>query len=373
MIKYISIIASLFIINVAYSQINIKIVGNVSGNPEGFTKVYFGNQLAKDSAEIINGKFEMSIVENEPGARAISIDYDRGKRRMYSPLVLFFDKSGTIEVQFDIEKGLSSATVGGMKSAVNHFNFVKNRAKVYVGSRKSTLEKFGTTALNKNDKQYEAANTHFEKGLGYGFDSLLTEYFDSESVVSAHLVLNVLASLPIDKSENYYNNLSEAVKKSDAGATLYAKIQGLKNVYIGAVVKNFTLPDAQNKQQEFDKYKGKYILLDFWASWCSPCRASFPRIREIYSKLQGKNFEIVNISIDQNKAAWLKAVEEEGNPWPQLYDDKKISSSFFNVSAIPTCYLIDPTGKIIMKEIGFDSKGGGTIEKKLEEIFSVKF
>lgn len=357
----------------ALGQLKVKVAGTVTGDTEGYNKVYFYTQSAKDSAEIKNGKFEINVNEPVAGSRAISIEYDQKKRRMYSPLVLFFDQSGTINVNFDILKGLSSATVSGMPSAVTYFNYNAERPKAYMEARKETVAKFGEEALKRGNAQFEVASTYQDELLGKAYDTVLNKYFDANKLVSATLVLNTLSNLSTVKAESYYNRLSEKAKATDAGKTLYAKIQGLKNAYVGATVKSFELPDQHGKTQSFEQFKGKYILLDFWASWCSPCRASFPRVREVYSKLDGKNFEIVNISIDQNKAAWEKAVVEEANPWPQLYDDRKVAYEFFNVSAVPTCYLIDPTGKIIMKEIGFDPKGGGEIERKLEELFNIKF
>ncbi|WP_140938521.1 TlpA family protein disulfide reductase [Sphingobacterium lumbrici] len=354
-------------------QLKVKVVGTVTGDTEGYNKVYFYSQTAKDSAEINNGKFEINVNEAVVGSRAISIEYDQKKRRMYSPLVLFYDQSGTIDVTFDMVKGLSSATVAGMPSAVTYFNYNAERPKAFVEARKEAVAKFGEEALKRGNAQFEAASTYQDGLLSKGYDAVLNKYFDGSKLVAPMLVLNTLASLPTARAEEYYNRLSDKAKATDAGKTLYAKIQGLKNAYIGASVKNFQLPDQHGKTQSFDQYKGKYVLLDFWASWCSPCRASFPRIREVYSKLNGKDFEIVNISIDQNKQAWLKAVGEEANPWPQLYDDCKVAYEFFNISAVPTSYLIDPDGKIIMKEIGFDPKGGGAMEEKLEEIFKVKF
>lgn len=357
----------------ALGQLKVKVSGTVTGDTEGYNKVYFYNQMDKDSAEIKNGKFEININEALAGSRAISIQYDQAKRRMYSPLVLFYDQSGTINVNFDIVKGLSSAEVTGMPSAVTYFNYNAERPKAFMEARKATAAKFGEEALKRGSAQFEAASTYQGELLSNSYDALLDKYFDGDKLVSATLVLSTLSNLSTAKAESYYNRLSEKAKATDAGKTLYAKIQGLKNAYIGATVKNFELPNEQGNNQAFDQFKGKYVLIDFWASWCSPCRASFPRVREVYGKLKVKNFEIVNISIDKNKDAWLKAVKEEANPWPQWYDDKQVANEFFNVSAVPTSYLIDPTGKIIMKEIGFDPKGGGAMEKKLEELFNVKF
>src|SRR5690606_15194949 len=220
---------------------------------------------------------------------------------------------------------------------------------------------------------FEEASQYRDAEISRLTDSLLDVFVDGNQYVAASLVLAQVSTLPLERLAYYYNRLSPHVQDSEDGLTLHAKIQGMKNAYIGAEVKTFELPDEQGIIRSFEEFRGKYILLDFWASWCSPCRASFPRMREVYSKIKNQNFIIVNISIDRSKEAWLKAVDEEKNPWPQLYDDRRVSSELFNVNAVPTAYLIDPQGTIMMKEIGFDPTGGGRMERKLEEIFNVKF
>lgn len=359
--------------HVAVAQMQIRVVGHVTGDTEGYNKVYLQNQLASDSAEIKNGRFEINMQAGAPGSRSISIEYDRAKRRMYVPLVLFYDQSGTIEVEFDITKGLSSGKVSGMRSAATYYNYNAERSKVFMQARQDVLAKYGEEAFKKDNTNYEAANEYRDQIMNRLNDSLLHIFVDGNSIVSAVLLLSQVASLPVERLEAYYAKLSDSVKESEDGKSLYARIQGRKNVYIGALVKNFKLPDEAGNIRSFEEFKGKYVLLDFWASWCAPCRASFPRIREVNAKLKDKDFIIVNISIDKNKTAWLKAVADEANPWPQLYDDRQVSYEFFNVSAVPTSYLIDPSGKIILKEVGFDPKGGSKMELKLEEIFNVKF
>lgn len=359
--------------HVAVAQMQVKVIGHVTGDTEGYNKVYLHNRLASDSAEIKDGRFEINMQADVPGSRAISIEYDKAKGRMYVPLVLFYDQSGTIEVEFDITKGLSSGKVSGMKSAATYYNYNAEKSRVSMQARQAVLAKYGKEAFNKDNAHYEAANAYRDEIMNRLNDSLLNVFVEGDKVVSAALILSQVSTLPVDRLEAYYAKLSDNVKDSEDGKSLYARIQGRKNAYVGATVKSFELPDETGKFRSFEEFKGKYVLLDFWASWCAPCRASFPRIREVYAKLKGKDFIIVNISIDKNKNAWLKAVADEANPWPQLYDDRQVSYEFFNVSAVPTSYLIDPTGKIILKEIGFDPKGGSNMELKLEEIFNVKF
>ncbi len=91
-------------------------------------------------------------------------------------------------------------------------------------------------------------------------------------------------------------------------------------------------------------------------------------MREVYKKYSSNNFDILSISTDESQEDWLKAVKEEQNPWPQVLDTKNIAQRGFAITGIPTTYLIDPQGKILMKEVGFDPNGGSEIEKKIKEI-----
>lgn len=370
-----TVLFSVVFLQFGYAQINVTVKGKVSGDTEGYNKVFVSNQMSKDSAVIDNGKFELTFTEEKPGSRSVSIEYDAAKMRMYVPLVLFYDQSGTINVDFNIEKGLSSASISGLESASIHHAFREESSKVFLDARSKVLERFGKGAYDDKQDHYEDALAYQSEIVTGKIDQLLSTMASPDALVSANLILSQAELLGGDLLEKHYNRLSPEVKESEEGVKIKAKIAGAKNAQIGALVQNFTLSDEKGNKREFDEFKGKYVMVDFWASWCSPCRASFPRVREVYSQLQaeGKDFEIVNISIDQNKEAWEKAVGQEQNPWPQLYDDANISYSQFDVKAIPTIYLIDPEGKILLREVGFDPKGGGSMEKKLEEIFNIKF
>ena len=193
-----------------------------------------------------------------------------------------------------------------------------------------------------------------------------------DSYTTGYILVSNRSAGSIEQKEALFAKLSPRMKKQGQGKKYGDYIEGLKSAGIGKMVSNFVLPDPSDKDFDFSTLKGKYVLIDFWASWCAPCRVSFPRMREVYSKYKDDNFTIYSISIDENKPAWLKAVKEEANPWHQTLDTKNISQSGFAVTAVPSTFLIDPSGKIIMTEVGFDPKGGSEIEKKIIELFGNK-
>ena len=120
------------------------------------------------------------------------------------------------------------------------------------------------------------------------------------------------------------------------------------------------------KTVTLSSYKGKYVLVDFWASWCGPCRGENPNVLAAYNKFKSKNFTILGVSLDENKDAWKKAVDKDGLPWTHVSDLKGWKSdaaAIYSVHSIPANFLIDPTGKIIAKSLR-----GAELDSKLAEL-----
>ncbi len=135
---------------------------------------------------------------------------------------------------------------------------------------------------------------------------------------------------------------------------------------IGQVAPDFVLPDPAGKQVSLGSFKGKYVLVDFWASWCGPCRQENPNVVAAYNQYKGKNFTILGVSLDKEKGAWMKAIADDQLTWPQVSDLKFWESSvvpLYGINAIPTNILVDPQGKIIAANLR-----GSQLESKLAEV-----
>jgi peroxiredoxin len=161
-----------------------------------------------------------------------------------------------------------------------------------------------------------------------------------------------------------------AAKRADDAQKQEAKRKELENkIPLGSNAIAFTMNDVNGKPVSLDSYKGKYVLIDFWASWCKPCREENPNLVKAYEKYKSKGFNVLGVSIDgaSQKAAWIAAIQKDGLSWTQVSDLKGAANEaavLYGVESIPQNFLVDPNGKIIARNL----RGAG-LNEKLAEVF----
>ncbi|WP_181390451.1 redoxin domain-containing protein [Sphingobacterium athyrii] len=167
--------------------------------------------------------------------------------------------------------------------------------------------------------------------------------------------------------QSLYAVLTAPMKNTMQGKALANRLDILKRSAIGTAMLNFSQADLDKKLVSFSSFKGKYVLVDFWASWCGPCRQENPNVLKEYNKYKDKNFTVLGISLDDNEDKWKKAIKDDAMPWTQVSDLKGFNnevSSYYGIMGIPSTLLVDPNGVIIAKDLR-----GETLSEKLKELF----
>jgi peroxiredoxin len=188
--------------------------------------------------------------------------------------------------------------------------------------------------------------------------------------------------ISLDSAKSIFNGLYISLKKSRYGKDIIENIRKKENVSIGNQAPDFKATDLNKQSITLSRFKGKsVILMDFWASWCVPCRESIPYLKTIYKRYNPKGFEIIAVSQDENKKAWMEAIKQDSTGmWyhilaaekqtdrsSQMFNDD-ISKNYF-VQTIPTQILIDKNGKIIYRHVGYSKKSEELLGKQLSQIF----
>jgi peroxiredoxin len=168
--------------------------------------------------------------------------------------------------------------------------------------------------------------------------------------------------------EERYNKLQPAVKETEAGKQLAITIADSKIGAIGSMATDFTQADTSGVPVSLSSFRGKYVLVDFWASWCGPCRMENPNVVQNYKKFSPKNFTVLGVSLDRpgQKNKWIDAIHEDSLTWTHVSDLQfwnNAAAKIYKIQSIPQNYLLDPEGKIIAKNLR-----GEALEAKLCEL-----
>jgi peroxiredoxin len=354
---------ALAVISCQTAKDKYSIKGTIEGADTG--KVYLlklaeGQPVAIDTAELKDGKFSF-----EGKMDIADIRFLRLNDQDYFAQFFLENASVTVAAQKD---SLQKTKITGSASQDVFQIFIDemerlNKEMVGLQEKYQAAMMSGNTAdVDKVKIDYQAMidnNTVFAKNF-------VKEH--PTSVVSAFIVLNQLApQLEDAELESIVGSFAPEIAASEYVVKLKEMVTERKKTAIGAEAPDFTLNDPDGKPIALSSLRGKVVLIDFWASWCGPCRQENPNVVRMYKEFQPRGFEILGVSLDRGKDEWVKAIQDDQLTWLHVSDLQYwqcAPARLYGVNSIPQTFLLDKDGKIIGKGLR-----GEKLEAKLKELF----
>ncbi len=325
-----------------------------------------------DSTEIgSDGSYKFKSSLAEPDYALLQVDTQN---------VLIIIDANNIKLNSDLTDLPGKASVEGSKATAEYLTFFNQMNELQKEQNK--LQQKGMLFQMKKQEDSIPAIVTKLKDLQERSRKLTVASIDSVlpslSVFSMVNYLDFQTELPFlkkvaDEMNKAYPNskytklLSSEVEKALAMKKQEEEKEKLSKVGVGKKAPEIALPNLNGKIIKLSDYKGKYVMIDFWASWCGPCRMENPHVVELYKKYKDKGFTILGVSLDEDKEKWKNAIMKDGLVWEQVSDLKGWASSVnpvYEVQAIPLTYLVDKEGTIIAKNLR-----GQELTNKLEELF----
>ncbi|OUN65105.1 MULTISPECIES: TlpA disulfide reductase family protein [Butyricimonas] len=347
--------------------------GNLEDVKEGWVSIseLNGDWIVVDSTRIQDGKFEFKAEKVNELKQYYLHFKDNDFKEIYVKNILpVFFEEGVVELTGNIEKNKFTLSGTPNNEALNDYNMVFHTIA-------SSLYN-----LLYVDKSWQADTVHGPY-VAQGKYLMLAEIMPKFRYLFAEKYRNLDFSLAIydeicmmdpNLKPSKVDSLLSLVPVSLHSSPLYKKLkktaEQMHALGEGAIAPGFQLPTPEGKQVSLSSFRGKYLLLVFWASWCAPCRGEIPHLKEIYEKYHADGLDILSVSVDNNRAAWEKALDESNMPWTQVSDLQGLKGevpNLYNVQGVPALWLIDQEGKIMVNNLR-----GERLDAKLKEIFGHK-
>ena len=345
---------------------NNAVVSGVVKNAKEGTKLYF------ESLGVANAVVVDSVQLDQSGS--FSFNPKLGSRSFYrvnmnkqAAVLLLLDSTEKVELEINAEEFSSDYKVTGSEesrllselSAIIYNNYLLKDSMNTV--YKENYTNFNQTMMD----EFTATLQKFDDQLKVKIRSFISANNSAVASLVAIEQLNVDEDFEIFKMID--ENLGSTHPESPYYQAFHTKFEYNSKFTVGSVAPEIMLPNPEGNTTSLSSLQGKIVLIDFWASWCKPCRMENPNVVRLYNQYKGENFEIFSVSLDRDRAAWLQAIEQDNMDWMHVSDLKFWQSpvvSLYNIKGIPHTLLIDEKGTIIAKNLR-----GESLAEKLNELF----
>jgi len=348
---------------------NFEVKGTIT-NAENellyFERLTANAALIQDSV-ILDDKGKFSFE-----GRVSEISFYRLKLANNNFLTVIVDSADYLSITADASSLLKTVQVLGSEETNQLFNI--NRVVLKYQAQLDTInqiykEAYGQQNWNEVKRDLEAQFTEVKSKL----TSYLKLFIDNS--LGSLVTLFAINHLDPQTDTDYFLKVDDALMDDLSGspyvAEFHKRIESLRqtsHLSIGIPAPELAFNNPEGKSVALSSLRGKIVLIDFWASWCGPCRKENPNVVRVYNRYRDKGFEIYGVSLDNNKNRWISAIKQDKIDWVQVSDLKAWKSEaaqLYNIRSIPFTYLLDREGKIIAKGLR-----GRTLESRLEKIFS---
>jgi peroxiredoxin len=344
------------------------ITGNTKGVDNG-TKVYLQVQgenelVAKDTVTVENGKFEFKGDASVPELGFLTIEGNNG--------IPFILENGAIEITFD-KDSLENNKIAGTAENEIFQDFSNKNAVVYkkiMSYQQDNQEKFMTAQATQDTATMNGLMRELEKfksELSTVPAEIITK--NPKSFVSILLTENQLLrqEITVDEAKKRFDNFEKSLLETRAAKSIDKIVKAANSVEIGKKAPDFSAKSPEGKEISLKESLGKVTIIDFWASWCGPCRMENPHVVALYNQYHEKGLNIIGVSLDKDEAKWKEAIAKDGLTWTHISNLKFWEDPIaekYNVKAIPATFIVDANGIIIAKDLR-----GAELDTKLKELF----
>lgn len=319
----------------------------------GFEK---GNPVPVDSADMVAGKFKFTGEVEIPQLRLLGVE---GQNRYIAQVFVDPAKMNMTIYPDSFEANL----ITGSKTQ-DIFQLYMDEMITSSKSEEDLSKRYRTAQATGNTEEMDAVRFEYETMMDNSqlyAKNFISEYSESPAAAYVYL-MNFFQEATAEELDSILT-VFEPIKASEFVEAIKEKADALRSSGIGAVAPDFTIDDPDGNPIALSSFHGKYVLVDFWASWCQPCMMELPNVIEQYKNYKEKGFEIVGVSLDRNREDWVKTIEAKEMTWAQGWDSEGAIATKYGVNSIPHTVLLDKEGKIIAMDLR-----GPALKEKLAEL-----